>query len=330
MGTYSVNQSRQVYVCNNVTSTSAVGGVLAKLFDSGKFLYFEHHGMGGMTRSDLIPRNSILSTKLSTAASMNTKLQRQKIILDASVNSGAPIANQEYILGVQFNQFMSLSENSQYFKWASVKATTGMTASTFYHKLLKSFLDSFQKEESGMIKCYLETLGTGVSTAGTLVEITKDTLESAYPDKCTGIVLEEAEEDWEFGIQDSRVLPFYITSEPVTFNGDEFNWCSTAYVTPVSLRDGVKQIANLEYFLMGERGDQYRNVGFPYVIPTKYMVDISKEYDIIDIHYYFSDSNEGAQKSEKTITLIVLKNASNLSTALYTQIQKFITDGTLA
>ena len=55
---------------------------------------------------------------------------------------------------------------------------------------------------------------------------------------------------------------------------------------------------------MGERADIYRGVGFPNNIPTKYMVDASKEYHVLDIHYAYVGSNESVQKSEKDITIV--------------------------
>jgi hypothetical protein len=56
---------------------------------------------------------------------------------------------------------------------------------------------------------------------------------------------------------------------------------------------------------MGERGDIYRNVGWPNVIPTKYLVvDETKDYDVLDIHYYYEGAGENPQKSEKDITIV--------------------------
>ena len=64
------------------------------------------------------------------------------------------------------------------------------------------------------------------------------------------------------------------------------------------------KMADLEYFCMGERGDQYRNVLWPKSIPTKYFVDPTKEYYCLDIHYAYQGTCEDIQKSEKTLTII--------------------------
>jgi hypothetical protein len=62
----------------------------------------------------------------------------------------------------------------------------------------------------------------------------------------------------------------------------------------------------MEYFYMGERGDQYRMFAAPQDrINTKYLVDPEAEYDVVNIHYYFVDSLGGAQKSEKDIMIVI-------------------------
>jgi len=80
-------------------------------------------------------------------------------------------------------------------------------------------------------------------------------------------------------------------------------------VTDDTATDGVvirngKQIADLEYFLMGERGDMYRHLGWPNYVPTKYLVDPTAAYDVIDIHYAYVGANHSVQKSEKTLTIV--------------------------
>ena len=60
---------------------------------------------------------------------------------------------------------------------------------------------------------------------------------------------------------------------------------------------------------MGERGDMYRQVGWPHNIPTTYLVDPAKAYCVFDIHYAYVGSNESVQKSEKTITIVCADKA---------------------
>lgn len=80
----------------------------------------------------------------------------------------------------------------------------------------------------------------------------------------------------------------------------------------MKIGNGYK-IAELEWFLMGERGDQYRQLYWPKNIETKYLADASKEYYTLDIHYAYQGSCEDIQKSEKDI-LIVAETETELTT----------------
>ena len=73
---------------------------------------------------------------------------------------------------------------------------------------------------------------------------------------------------------------------------------------------------------MGERGDQYRMFARPQDrIPTKLLADVTKQYDVINIHYYFTDSLGGVQKAEKDITLAVEKGGSVTSSTVSAKLQ---------
>jgi len=65
---------------------------------------------------------------------------------------------------------------------------------------------------------------------------------------------------------------------------------------------------------MGERGDQYRKIGWPNNIDTTYLVtDPTASYDVLDVHYSYVGSGEGVQKSEKDLTVVTLhSNAAQL------------------
>ena len=158
------------------------------------------------------------------------------------------------------------------------------------------------------MKFYLETGGTDAGTvAGTPTEVTKDTKESSLTGTYTGIIIEEAPQDWILGVMEQAPVNFTIQPDLIIDNGDERIWGVVKKVTSTnSIPDGHK-IADLEYFCMGERGDVYRMVGFPYVIRTKYLVDPDIKYNVIDIHYAYVGPNESVQKSEKDITIVVPK-----------------------
>ena len=319
MATFSTNQVRQLYVAealkpSNVAATDAAGSIAVKSDTAKTHLYFEYMGAGGMTRSDLIDIKNILHAKATDADDLAHDLAKYKLTLDASVNSGAPVAGQDYILRIAFRNYIGLSEEDQYFKYGMVHAVANMTASDFYKTLALSLVKNFSREEGGLLKFYLETGGTEAGTvAGTPTEVTKDTKESTLTGTYTGIVIEEAPQEWILGVMEQTPVNFTLQPGTITVSGDDRIWGTVKQVASTSsIPDGHK-IADLEYFCMGERGDVYRMVGFPNVIRTKYLVNPDTKYNVIDIHYAYVGPNESVQKSEKDITIVVPKVGSSNS-----------------
>lgn len=328
MATFSVNQVRQLYVANAVKTTPVLTtdteGTIAVKGDSTKStLYFGYKGVGSLMRSDLIDVKSIMSAKATDANSMTHKLKSYTVTLDSDVNEGKPVSGQDYILRVAFRQYIGMSDEDQYFKYGAVHAYSTMESKLFYVKLALSLVQNFSRELVPLVKISLKT-----SSATT--EVTVNTKEDSLTEDYTGVVIEEVEQPWTLG-KESQV-PVYFTVQPttITFEGDEVIWGTvTENVSTTKVGNG-HDIADLEYFCMGERGDIYRNVGWPNTIDTKYLVDPSKQYNTIDIHYAFTDSNESVQKSEKTLTIVVPKvGATNsVSNALTNNIVKAINTAT--
>ena len=52
-------------------------------------------------------------------------------------------------------------------------------------------------------------------------------------------------------------------------------------------------------------------MGWPNVIPTKYLVDPSKKYDVLNIHYFYKGDGISVQKSEKDIQIVVPRPGEN-------------------
>lgn len=313
MATFSTNQVRQLYVAEalkspNVIATDAAGSIAVKADTAKTHLYFEYMGAGGMTRSDLIDIKNILYAKAIDADDLAHDLAKYKLTLDASVNGGIPVAGQDYILRIAFRNYIGLSEEDQYFKYGMVHAVADMTASDFYKTLALSLVKNFNREEGGLLKFYLETGGADAGiVAGTPTEVTKDTKEKTLTGTYTGIVIEEAPQEWVLGVMEQVPVNFTLQPGTITASGDDRIWGTVKQVASTnSIPDGHK-IADLEYFCMGERGDVYRMVGFPNVIRTKYLVNPDTKYNVIDIHYAYVGPNESVQKSEKDITIVVPK-----------------------
>ena len=306
MATFSVNQVRQLYVATalktpHVLASDAAGSIAVKNDTVKSHLYFEYKGADNLMRSDLIDTKNILYAKATDATAMAHDLKSVTIALDSNVNGGAPVAGQDYILRIAFKQYVGMSDEDQYFKYGMVHAYAGMDASEFYKVLAVSLAKNFSREVVPLIKIEIKT-------ASATTEVTPTTKVADLKGTYTGVVITEVEQPWRLGVMAQTPVYFTVQSVPVTVNGDERYWATLTESTSGSISNG-KTIADLEYFCMGERGDMYRQVGWPHNIPTTYLVDPAKAYCVFDIHYAYVGSNESVQKSEKTITIVCADKA---------------------
>ena len=310
MATFSVNQNRQLFVVKEVTSSTP-----AKLGDlklggdkAGTYMYFQHYGHGGLTRSDKIDLSNVIYAKTTKAGTLARKLKTSTVTLDSTVNEGKPISGQDYILRVFFRQYIGNSDIYQEAKYGAVHAYKDMEASDFYIKLAQSLASNFRKEAIPLLKFYVKTATGKTEVTATIGAMTLEDAKNAskgnLTDTYTGVILEEVEQPWRLGVRKQEEVFFDVIPTTVLYSGDEVVWGVTeAGTSDATIKNG-KKMADLEYFCMGERGDQYRTIGWPHNLETKYLVDSDKEYNVLDIHYYFTDTGVNVQKSEKDITIL--------------------------
>lgn len=295
---FTENQATLVYVAKalktDFASLKDAGDILVKATPDKQAIYFQHKGVADISRSDLIEVKNIISANATAAKDMEKKLKNATVTLDASVNGGKPIAGQDYVLRLVFNGYIGISpEDSQYWKYGVVHATNGMSASDFYKKMAISIAKNMSREAVQFIKVFLGN-----------TEVTPRTKENKLTGTYTGVTIKEIAPEWIRGTKQEKIIR--LTAEPTTVNDgtSDVVWGTVKYSDGDTLKNG-KEIADMEYFFAGEKGDQYRLINWPDYIPTEYLVDPSQEYDVIDIHYSYIGSNESVQKSEKDIKLIV-------------------------
>ena len=295
---FTENQATLVYVAKalktDFASLKDAGDILVKATPDKQAIYFQHKGVADISRSDLIEVKNIISANATAAKDMEKKLKNATVTLDSSVNGGKPITGQDYVLRLVFSGYIGISpEDSQYWKYGVVHATNGMSASDFYKKMALSIAKNMSREAVQFIKVFLGD-----------TEVTPRTKEDKLTGTYTGVTIKEVAPDWIRGTKQEKIVR--LTVEPTTVNdgtGDVV-WGTVKYSDGDTLKNG-KEIADMEYFFAGEKGDQYRLINWPDYVPTEYLVDPTQEYDVIDIHYSYVGANESVQKSEKDIKLIV-------------------------
>lgn len=311
MANYSVNQVRQMYIANNgYSSGGTLKGQISKVAKTPENeLYLLFNGADGVLKSDFIKITNITSAVAVDAAKMAVKMRKVSLTL-----ADNPISGQNYVLGLMFRNFFASGEDSQYYKDAVVHATASMTKSAFYKEMVKTLNRTFSREDGATATTnpYIK-FKIGYSTSSESEE--GDTNWSSAT--ATKIIIEEKPQEWQLGTKKARRIMFDVFPKEIYTGGDDVIWATQGsdgkyFVeeTPTTTVGNGQNIADLEWFCMGERGDQYRNVGWPNVIPTSYLADPDKEYHTIEIHYAFTDSGVNSYRSEKELTIAVPKGAS--------------------
>lgn len=303
MAAFSVHQVRQLYVANaykeNLAALKDAGDITVVKTNEGDAIYFQYMGaLLDKMRSDLIKVDNIANLTATKAEDMATKLKGYTLTLDPEVNGGQPVAGQEYLLRLAFREYIGMSEADQYFKYGMVHAFSGLKASDFYKEMALSIAKNLSKDVTALVDVYLYD---GSEEVKVEANTKKDSLTGTY----TAIRFVEAVQPWHLGLMPQAVIPFEVQPVNVLVDGDHRIWGKVESYDPKAVLPEGQLIADLEYFCMGERGDQYRNMGWPNVIPTKYLVDPSKEYDVINIHYFYQGDGISVQKSEKDIQIVV-------------------------
>lgn len=282
MAVFSTNQNRHLYVANAYAATiddsAKVGTVGAVKVNDGE-LSFTYKGVDGAMSSDRINLKNV-SFKAIKAADMKTPLKSYKVTLSADI-----VAGQDYVLGINFHQWGGAGEVYQYYKDAVVHAESGMKAQTFYEKM-----------EASLNACFSREIGATKTTNPYLTF-------KASPD---GLTITEKEQDWELGTFSQKGLIFDVIPSTIFKDNADVVWGEVTPVAGTEIGNG-KKIADLEYFCMGERGDIYRNAGWPNVVTTKYLVDPTEEYNVLEIHHAFTDAGVNSYRSEKDITIVASK-----------------------
>lgn len=278
---FSVNQASHLYVVTRIQDTpSRVGDIALVKTPHEDAIYFSYMGKGGLMRSDLIDIDKIMYASYTTANDLKTPLREIKVSLGTDI-----VAGQDYLLRIIIKQAYSMDEGSQMLKYGVVHAVKNMAPEDFYSKMVESLKLNFKRD----------------------ITPTLD-FESAED----GIIIKELEQSWHLGTFAQRPLFFEVYTDFIISDGEEVSWGKETNgkdyeeLEPETLLPNSKKIADLEWFCMGERGDQYKNYGWPNVIPTEYMVDPNNAdgYNVLNIHYSYVGSNESVQKSEKDIYIV--------------------------
>ena len=317
------NQFRNLYVMkaykDSESAIAAVGDLTLKVDTAKSNVYLVYKDTEDAITSDLISIKNLLYAKSTKAADMARKLHSQSVTLKAD-----PVSGQDYVLNVEVRNFVALGDDSTHIKFGAVHAVKNMTKSDFYKAMAVNLAKNLSREPSPILNVSLTKHDTANSGTNTKVAVFVNgkiqnlaTLEST--ETYTNIIIDEVEQPWRRGVSQVEPVNFNTTCGTILMDGDDVIWGTIKKETGDVINNG-KQIADMEWFYHGTRGDIYREATYPDNFDFKPLVDETKAYHTLDIHFAYVGPGVEVAKSERTITVVcaTIAELNKLITALKT------------
>ena len=315
------NQFRNLYVMKTYkgseSALEAVGDATLKVDTAKNAMYLVYKDTEDNLTSDIIDLKNLLYVKSTKAADMARKLNSQSVTLNED-----PISGQDYVLNVEVRNFVALGDDSTHIKFGAVHAVKGMTKSDFYKAMALNLAKNLSREVSPILNVLLTKNDTtdGESEVPVLVNGKMQVLaELKATESYTDIIIDEVEQPWRRGVAQVEPVNFNTTCGTVLVDGDDVIWGTVEKEEGDPVNNG-KQIADMEWFYHGTRGDIYREATYPDNFEFKPLVDETKAYHTLDIHFAYVGPGVEVAKSERTITVVCADTAelNKLITAIKT------------
>ena len=316
------NQFRNLYVMKSYKASesalAAVGDATLKVDTAKNTMYLVYKDTEDNLTSDIIDLKNLLYVKSTKAADMARKLNSQSVTLNAD-----PVSGQDYVLNVEVRNFVALGDDSTHIKFGAVHAVKGMTKSDFYKAMAVNLAKNLSREVSPILNVSLNkynSTGTTNTKVAVLVNGKIQNLAAlTSTETYTSIIIDEVEQPWRRGVAQVEPVNFNTTCGTVLVDGNDVIWGTVEKEEGDPVNNG-KQIADMEWFYHGTRGDIYREATYPDNFDFKPLVDETKAYHTLDIHFAYVGPGVEVAKSERTITVVCADAAelNKLITAIKT------------
>lgn len=342
MQNFNTNQTRHFYAAKAIGNETdynqfSNGDITLKSTADGKAAYFifkNHDGL--LTRTDIIDPKKVVSVKLSTTKATATSpfkslarpLLMQEIEVDTTkITFGATpvIAGTDIsLIGKSFDLVVTVHGVFDYDMSntlpivASVVGTSANLASA--SAFIKAVADALVLAQPKNDPQYPFVR---VFYNNTEVTATAKAADSAAT--ATKFVIVQGPQRFVLGKLSGEPCPFSVASHLANSNIDDVNWVLDSPQVPSTISGltvipGARQLADLEYFALGERGDIYRGYLYPNDFDTHYEIDGSgaHEYNVLSIEYYWSGGAENVQKSPRLLEIAApATDSDDVITELY-------------
>ena len=273
MAVYSVNQATHLYVLGAGPTNVAGSG------------YVRYSGLGANKDlvTDLIAKSKVLSVTNIPAIDLVPKAQIATVTISGTdADADSKIDGGTYVMRVIIYNYFSESPSGSYIKHASAYVKNGVTAADLATELSKSLKLGLKRDIEPAFE---------VAVSGAAITITPIATE------------------WVLGRKSTTIPQISVELVPTNELDTEADWGTVTYAEGAP-KAGKRKLeaeilADYEYFCLGERGDQYRGIGWPNNVETKGEVDHKTSgYYVVTVHYYEDLPNEAVQKSEKTAVFV--------------------------
>lgn len=275
MMNFSTNQVMQFYVLDGTTTPSKVDYI-----DGGVAVKLTKAD-GQIATTDKI--DNVKFGKLTAAAALNMPLK------SATVTVSTVVEGANYALRVKYPEVYGLGLEGWTTKTAVYTCKSGDTASKIAENLAAQL--SVSLEADGIL---------AASATGAVITII-----------CNNPVA-----NWKRGVRPTVLPSFEVSISPVVKDDKTLvdDWAAIAESTS-GIVNGSYKLADMEYFAMGERGDQYRYADYLNALDTVYGItpSASAAYNVLVVHYSTKGANQNSHDSEKDL-IIVSTNYSHLET----------------
>lgn len=316
------NQFRNLYVMKTYKASesalAAVGDTTLKVDTAKNSMYLVYKDTEDNLTSDIIDLKNLLYVKSTKAADMARKLNSQSVTLNED-----PISGQDYVLNVEVRNFVALGDDSTHIKFGAVHAVKDMTKSDFYKAMAVNLAKNLSREPSPILNVSLNkynSTGTTNTKVAVLVNGKMQNLAAlTSTETYTSIIIDEVEQPWRRGVAQVEPVNFNTTCGTVLVDSNDVIWGTVEKEEGDPINNG-KQIADMEWFYHGTRGDIYREATYPDNFDFKPLVDETKAYSTLDIHFAYVGPGVEVAKSERTITVVCADAAelNKLITAIKT------------
>lgn len=334
MSAFAVNQVTQLYAVNSVAASRAainsateVGKAFVDKNQDGK-VFIKYIGVGGPVRSDLIDPALVKYATRKKAANDKTRTKAYTVTPDAAALKAifdAQGGSKDVILRISIKNFAGdLSGTHNYFKHAaarlkaymfsgnSLSTTNTATSPALVAILATQLAKSFARDIDPMVKILVGSTEVTKNTAPESLTITASSTIKIIA------LRPEVDPIMYKGLNDE--LDFDVFCGSYNDSIDEEAWGTVVDTTATDglVMSNAVKIAALEDFALKERADNYGYMGYPYINPSKKILnptiattladrktnDAQDGYDVINIHFAYLGNNEQYYLSEKDLVLV--------------------------